>query len=116
MKTTCHCGADGRGPCATWCRWRESKTTVEATIDEHDIELHAWPQHGRSGGQHTNRMSCGVLALHKPTGLAVVSTSERSQLSNKNAAITRLRVMVQLYRDGAATTPMNLITGDSFDR
>ena len=55
-----------------------------------DLELHAWPLH-RVGGQQIGRMSSGVLIIHKPTGIAAVSTSERSQLSNKRKAMETLQ-------------------------
>lgn len=81
---TCGCGADGAGPCAPTC----AGSTFEA-----DVELFAWPLR-RVGGQHTNSPETGVLALHKPTCIAVVSTSERSQYGNRTAAIERLHRVV----------------------
>lgn len=61
------------------------------TFDEADVELHSWPVHRCAGGQHLNSCRSGVLAIHKPTGLAIVCTTERSQHSNRTRAITRLR-------------------------
>lgn len=63
------------------------------TINDEDIELRQWPERSH-GGQHTNKYDGGIVAHHKPTGLAVVCTSERSQWGNKTKAITRLRSLL----------------------
>ncbi len=59
-----------------------------------DVELHTWPPEQR-GGQSTGRYYFGVLAIHKPTGIAVVSTDERSQWRNREIAIEHLRQILQ---------------------
>ena len=59
-------------------------------LRDRDCDWHAWPLRPQ-GGQHTNKTSTGVLVLHRPTGVAVVETDERSQLGNKNAALKKLR-------------------------
>lgn len=64
------------------------------TINDEDIELRAWSERYH-GGQHTNGPDSGIIAHHKPTGLAVVSTSERSQMGNKTKAIARLRTLLE---------------------
>ena len=53
-------------------------------MDPEDIEWHTWPPVPR-GGQHVG-MSTGVLAVHKPTGIAIVRTNQRSMYKNKEAA------------------------------
>jgi protein subunit release factor B len=63
------------------------------SILDTDIELHAWPARP-VGGQHVNKYHCGCLAIHKPTGIAFVSTELRSQLANRNEAIKQLRLLV----------------------
>jgi len=60
---------------------------------ERDIEIHSWPPAG-SGGQHTNGPNGGVLLIHKPTGVAAVSTEHRSQFRNRNEAMRTLRKLV----------------------
>jgi protein subunit release factor A len=56
-------------------------------VNPDDLEFHAWPAR-RVGAQH------GVLIIHRPTGIAAVSISERSQLSNKSRALALLRTLV----------------------
>lgn len=60
-------------------------------IPDDDIEWHAWPR--QQGGQQTTP-SPGVIAIHKPTGTAAACKDERSQLRNKQRAVTALRVLL----------------------
>lgn len=66
------------------------------TLRDEDVELHAWPPH-RYGGQHANGPGhgAGVLAIHRPTGIAAVSLDERSQMRNKHKAVALLRELVE---------------------
>ena len=47
---------------------------------------------GGKGGQHVNKTSSGVRAIHIPTGITVVCTEERSQFMNKKRAVERIKL------------------------
>lgn len=71
-------------------------TRLPGDAPDSDLEWHAWPPPPPRGGQHVGRYGHGVLVIHRPTGLAAISTEERSQLRNRETAWERLRrVLVQ---------------------
>lgn len=63
---------------------------VEVDIKPDDIEMQVFRSSG-SGGQHVNKTSSAVRLIHKPTGIAVSSQSERSQFQNKDTCMKMLR-------------------------
>jgi len=75
---------------------------VEEPLEPY-ITYQAWPLR-REGGQHVGTPSTGVLAVHS-SGIAAVSTDERSQMANKEAATERVRQLVDSRRIGDLLTP-----------
>lgn len=48
------------------------------------------------GGQHRNKVSTGVVMLHKPTGVKAEANERRSQAGNRTVALFRLRIKLAL--------------------
>ncbi len=48
------------------------------------------------GGQKRNKTSSAIRLVHEPTGLAVRASEERSQKTNKNNALDRLRMEIAI--------------------
>ena len=67
----------------------ELKEITSAKLQDKDIIYQTMRSQGK-GGQHVNKVSSAVRAIHQPTGVAAVSMDSRSQHQNKKIARERL--------------------------
>ena len=70
------------------------KEEVEDSEDYRIEKFHS----GGKGGQNVNKVESGVRVIHIPTGIAVVSTEERSQYLNKQKALKRLQAILETMK------------------
>lgn len=82
-------------------RWLQLKM-AELNVREEDLQ-ESFVRSSGNGGQHVNKTSSCVQLLHKPTGISVSASRERSQSVNRFLA--RRELLERLEAKNGVETP-----------
>lgn len=84
---------------------------IEVTIDPKDIRIDTYRSSG-AGGQHINKTDSAVRITHLPTHTVVTCQSQRSQLMNRETAMTMLKSKLYALMQAQHAQKLSDIAGE----
>jgi peptide chain release factor 2 len=85
---------------------------TDGEIPEGDLEIVAFVRASGPGGQNVNKVATAVRIVHKPTGLAVTCSVERSQMQNRRLAMAILKSKLEAIEEAKRDEELKAVVGD----
>jgi peptide chain release factor 2 len=85
---------------------------VDIEVPEADMEIVAFVRASGPGGQNVNKVASAVRITHKPTGIQVTCSVERSQQQNKRLAIAMLKGRLDLIEQAKRDDELKKLYGE----
>jgi peptide chain release factor 2 len=83
-----------------------------ADIPEDDLDFIAFVRASGPGGQNVNKVASAVRITHKPTGIVVTCSVERSQQQNKRLAMSILKSKLEALEQSKRDEELKQAVGD----